>query len=128
VRGRRIGQGREEVDGSPGSNLTRVVVGVGRWEKSGSWRSIKSDDEVIMREGKYIAEGKGSHLQGKYTHVEKQADPECELMQQRIGMVSRGLKQLTPGVRLVGALSRCEARGWVRHQGADYPSNEYVIP
>jgi hypothetical protein len=60
------------------------------------------------------------------THVGKQADPEHELMQLRMARAWSRPQTVGSGSVPFWALSSCEAKEWVRHQAADYPSNECV--
>lgn len=56
--------------------------------------------------------------------MEKQADPEHELMQLRTSRAWSMPQTVGSGSVPFWALSKYEAKEWVRHQAADYPSNE----
>lgn len=58
--------------------------------------------------------------------MEKQADPEHELMQLHTARAWSRPQTVGSGSVPFWALSSCEAKEWVRHQAADYPSNECV--
>jgi hypothetical protein len=75
----------------------------------------------------YIPKHINSHFkeESKPTWRSRQT-PEHELMQLRMSRAWSRPQTVGSGSVPFWALSKCEAKEWVRHQAADYPSNECV--